>query len=119
MLCNPTIGELTPIKDVLLRIMHDGPHNHDFGICHNVDVALKADPFIDCYPILLDLVQKWPDAVLEDDGDVSSYFIPSFSGPFARGWRWIDKQGEFRMQAMQFMVDEIDRRLAAPAALTA
>lgn len=120
MQCNPTMTKLQHVKDVLLCIMQNGPHNHDYGICDNVDEALTAYPFIDCYPILRDLVQKWPDAVMEyDDGDVSAHFIPPFSGPYVRGWRWIDKQGDLRMQAMQFMVAEIDRRLAAVSALTA
>lgn len=118
MLCNTTQAELHPIKEALLHIMLEGPLNGDFGICHNVDMELR-NTAIDCYPILRDLVQKWPDAVLEEDGEASECFIPSHHGPYPRGWRWLDKQGALRVQAMQFMLAEIDRRLAAPAALTA
>ena len=120
MQCNPTMAELLPIKQALLNIMRDGPCHGDFGICHNVDMQLTAYPTIDCYPILRELVQKWPDVVMAGDGDVAAYFIPTNGRALgARGWCWFDTQGDLRMQAMQFMVAEIDRRLAAMSALTA
>lgn len=120
MLCNPTIPELRPIKEALLSIMQDGPRDSGFGICYNVDTWLTAYPFIDCYPILRNLAQKWPNVVLDHCGEADPYFIPDTEeDEYQQGWHWIGEQGDLRMQAMQFMVAEIDRRLAAVSALTA
>ena len=120
MLCNPTIPELRTIKEALLSIMQGGPIDACLGICHNVDMQLTAYHLIDCYPILRDLVQKWPNVVLDHCGEADPYFIPDTEeDENQQGWHWIGEQGDLRMQAMQFMVAEIDRRLAAPAALTA
>ena len=74
-----TQAALGRFRNGLLNLLQDGPSDVGYGVCYNLNAALRTMPkFVwgVAYDFVSDEAQEWPHAMRNDAGELLDWFVP-------------------------------------------
>lgn len=100
-----TQAELGRFRKGLLTLLQDGPSHDGYGVCYNLNCALRAMPEFEwgvAYDFVANEAKEWPHALRYEDGRLYDYFVPDNGGEL-----WYGENLKMRQNLIQYLLGRV------------